>query len=363
MVHEVYVPFSVGSVRAALAERERVARCVPGLQLDSAGDAGDLLEGRLRVRIGGSTITYRGSLTLIPQGDGFMVEGSGNEARGSGSAKLSLKLVPRAAEDGDGTRLICSGTVTGDGRISEHEGKTATGAGKRLLDRFCAALADSLRASDAAATDATGDATGDAGEGEPGTPAAPEAAGAGESAGSAGAADETRTDARQAAGLGEPDDNDRAIPGIPGPEKGDRDRNGDRADGAVSPARPGDPEARPEQESGTGAPPPEETTGGVFEAQLPQSSPDPLDDETEDALAAPDAADEDAATAEAAHARRTMIGRSAEEVDHAPPRGRYAPVPPPDAGPATAVLRWAAPAAAAVLAGAVVITRVLRRRG
>ncbi|MFJ6408189.1 SRPBCC family protein [Streptomyces hydrogenans] len=66
--------------------------------------------------------------------------------------------------------------------------------------------------------------------------------------------------------------------------------------------------------------------------------------------------------AEAAHARRTMIGRSAEEVDHAPPRGRYAPVPAPEQGGAGATLRWVAPAAALALASAVIVTRALRRR-
>jgi hypothetical protein len=68
------------------------------------------------------------------------------------------------------------------------------------------------------------------------------------------------------------------------------------------------------------------------------------------------------AMAEAAHARRTMIGRSAEEVDHAPPRGRYAPVPPPEATAARATLRWAAPAAALALASAIAVTRALRKR-
>jgi hypothetical protein len=57
-----------------------------------------------------------------------------------------------------------------------------------------------------------------------------------------------------------------------------------------------------------------------------------------------------------------MIGRSAEEVDHAPPRGRYAPVPAPESTAATATLRWAAPAAALVVASAIVVGRVLRRR-
>jgi hypothetical protein len=66
--------------------------------------------------------------------------------------------------------------------------------------------------------------------------------------------------------------------------------------------------------------------------------------------------------AEAAHARRTMIGRSAEEVDHAPPRGRYAPVPAPQTVTSSTPLRWAVPAAALALASAIVAVRALRRR-
>jgi hypothetical protein len=57
-----------------------------------------------------------------------------------------------------------------------------------------------------------------------------------------------------------------------------------------------------------------------------------------------------------------MIGRSAEEVDHAPPRGRYAPVPSPESTTAGATLRWVAPAAALALASAIVVGRALRRR-
>lgn len=57
-----------------------------------------------------------------------------------------------------------------------------------------------------------------------------------------------------------------------------------------------------------------------------------------------------------------MIGRSAEEVDHAPPRGRYAPVPAPQTVAQNSTLRWAAPAAALVVASAIVVGRALRRR-
>ncbi|MFR9676340.1 hypothetical protein [Streptomyces sp. TR02-1] len=337
MEHEVYVPFPVGPVREVLADRERVASCVPGLRLDAVGDG---LDGRLRVRLGGSTITYRGSATLVPQGDGFLIEGSGTEARGTGSVTLSLKLVPRVAADGEGTRLTCSATITGTGRIADHEEKTAAGAGRRLLDRFCVSLAESLR-EDASApepSDDPADGTEPSGRG-PGT---------------------AGREARQAAGLGEPDDNDRAIPGIPNPEKGERDAarpSEDECGAEAEPAADAEPTVPAADDAGEPAPEPspEEASGGLFGTDVPPSSLDPFTGEDEPA-------EEDAATAEAAHARRTMIGRSAEEVDHAPPRGRYAPVPPPQTPSAPAALRWAGPAAAAALAGAVVLTRVLRRR-
>jgi carbon monoxide dehydrogenase subunit G len=100
------------------------------------------------------------------------------------------------------------------------------------------------------------------------------------------------------------------------------------------------------------SPPPapsDQGTGAETEEKAP-SSLGPADEEDEEDIA------------EAAHARRTMIGRSAEEVDHAPPRGRYAPVPAPQTVTPPGPLRWAAPAAALALASAVVAVRALRRR-
>ncbi|MDX2690408.1 carbon monoxide dehydrogenase, partial [Streptomyces scabiei] len=97
-----------------------------------------------------------------------------------------------------------------------------------------------------------------------------------------------------------------------------------------------------------------EPPASVFDTDVPPSALDPFDEEDFVAGGEP--------PAEAAHARRTMIGRSAEEVDHAPPRGRYAPVPAPEPVSASATLRWAAPAAALAVASAIVVTRALRRR-
>lgn len=280
MEHEVYVPFPVRTVRQALTDPERVARCVPGVQLD-ADAAPHRPEGRLRLRIGSSTITYRGSLTVGEPADGgpgddataeLTVEAKGTESVGDGAVALTLtvRLSP-ATDPGPGTTLACAGTVHSDGRLAEATDRSAEAAGRRLLDRFAENLADDLR--------------------------------------------------------------QRPV--------------------AEGPART-----------------------GVFDAEVPPPSLDPLSDEDAieeaDLADAGDAAEEpgfaydddldEVAPAEAAHARRTMIGRSAEEVDHAPPRGRYAPVPAPEPNATSLTLRWAAPAAAVVLASAVVVGRVLRRR-
>ncbi|MEU5268103.1 SRPBCC domain-containing protein [Streptomyces hygroscopicus] len=286
MEHEVFVPFPVDTVRLALAEPDRVARCVPGLQQD-ADEAAGPLAGRLRLRIGGSTITYRGALRIGRRADVFEIEGEGTEVRGGGSVKLALTLTPKPVEGG--TELICSGTVRSEGRLAEFDQEMSAGVARRLLDRFAAALTAGLETSPISAVTEDG-ATGDEG--------------------AAAAADETGLPTEAELPLSADDMDIEDVGDLEGL---------DDVDAVAEPVGFGD-------------------LGDL----------DDLDDEP---------------PAEAAHARRTMIGRSTEEVDHAPPRGRYAPVPAPETVSTSATLRWAAPAAAVVIASVVVVgRRVLRRR-
>ncbi|MFG3364599.1 SRPBCC family protein [Streptomyces sp. NPDC090032] len=275
MEHEVFVPVPAESLRGALAAPELVARAVPGLQREASGDGG-----RLKLRIGGHTITYRGSLRVTETRTGaFAVEGDGVEARGTGSVKFAVTVRVAAVPGGSNVTFAASGS--GDGRVAELADDAVQSAVRRLLSRFAEALGTVA---------------------EPGTdPESP--------------ADAT---------VGDADDAD------------DADDTGDA----------------------------DEAHSSVFETEIPPPALAPFAElEPEDAEAGEDVGfDADVPPAEAAHARRTMIGRSAEEVDHAPPRGRYAPVPAPESTTATATLRWAAPAAAVVVASAIVVGRVLRRR-
>ncbi|MFG3513692.1 SRPBCC domain-containing protein [Streptomyces bobili] len=276
MEHEVFVPVPAERLRAALADPAQVARALPGFQQDAGTEP---VAGRLRLRVGGHTITYRGTLRVTAREDGgYAVEGDATEARGSGTVKLALTLGLRET-DGAST-LRFGGTATADGRIAELPADAVDVAAVRLLDRW----AENLGA-EAAADEPPAAATVFETEIPP-----PGLAGVDSVNGSADADDtDDVDDTDDADDVDDIDEVDavEAVAGFPDP----------------------------------GVPP-----------------------------------------AEAAHARRTMIGRSAEEVDHSPPRGRYAPVPAPQTVARDNALRWAAPAAALAVASAIVVGRALRRR-
>ena len=293
MEHEVYVPVPAERLWAALGDPARVARAVPGLQQDAGTEP---VAGRLKVRVGSHSITYRGSVRVSAQDDGsYAVEGDATEARGTGSVKLALTL--RVRESDGGCTLVFDGTATADGRVTELAPDAVSAAATRLLDRFAANLG-------------------------------------------------AETEASEESEVEEPE---RAELADPTPEFGT------------------ETEAPPPSLD-----PPADDIENVANVADVEDVEDVEDDDADDDVAGIGGLDEPHVSetfgespqppAEAAHARRTMIGRSAEEVDHAPPRGRYAPVPAPQTVATNATLRWAAPAAALVLASAIVVNRVLRKR-
>ncbi|MFI9374799.1 SRPBCC domain-containing protein [Streptomyces parvulus] len=311
MEHEVFVPVPAERLRDVLADPVRVARAVPGLQQDAGAEP---VAGRLKVRIGSHSITYRGALHLSAREDGtYAAEGDATESRGTGAVALALTLSVREAEGG--ATLAFAGTATADGRVTELPGEAVASATARLLTRFAENL---------------------------GTAAAEEPAPASvfDTEVPPSSLDAEDADETQDAG-------------------GTRAAGGTReTDGSVDADTTADTGGTADTDGTAGTGDTADTDGTAAEdvghaPQPPAAPQDPAEPAAPDVVGPP---------AEAAHARRTMIGRSAEEVDHSPPRGRYAPVPAPQSGVAGAPLRWAAPAAAVVVAGAIVVGRALRKR-
>ncbi|MER6179393.1 SRPBCC domain-containing protein [Streptomyces sp. NPDC001652] len=333
MEHEVFVPVPAERLREALADPVRFARAVPGLQQDAGAEP---VSGRLKVRVGGHTITYRGSARLSAQDNGsHVVEGDATEARGTGVVKLALTL--RVDEADGGSRLTFSGTASADGRIKELPADAVTSAVTRLLNRFAEHLGSTAEPKRSTQPPRTTD------------PAGPPAGGG----------------AKQ---------HDEPSAAEPSTAKGTEPPAAERATDVPDPAEAG-PSATQDADTTEPTAPEDSAPSATGDAEAgpdADDTPVPTDEPTTpEAPHTPDALDEPAPApvgftpdlpAEAAHARRTMIGRSAEEVDHAPPRGRYAPVPAPHTGAPHSALRWAAPAAAVVVASAIVVSRVLRKR-
>ncbi|MER5493230.1 SRPBCC family protein [Streptomyces sp. NPDC002490] len=314
MEHEVVIAAPVEVLRAALADPATVARSVPGFQQD-AGDAPGA--GRLRLRAGGTTITYRGTLRISPGAEGVTLEAIGTEVRGGATvlATVTVALAP-GPEPAAGTRLAFTVTASGDGRAGDLAVEALHAAGARLLDRFAEALAAGLARP------------------APSAPADEDD----------GAEDGAHDDGAHEHGAGD--------------EAGEAPAEGGAAPAPDPAARDDEPtEQPPDRPSDRPGAEQDPRERGVAEA-LDEALAERMAAEVEAGIARGDAP-----PAEAAHARRTMIGRSAEEVDHAPPRGRYAPVPAPETVAPGATLRWAAPAAAVVVATAIVVGRALRRRG
>ena len=75
MEHEVFVPVPAEPLRQALADPARVARC--GSRAPAGRRRAGPLAGRLKVRVGGHTITYRGALRITGRDDGLRRRGRG----------------------------------------------------------------------------------------------------------------------------------------------------------------------------------------------------------------------------------------------------------------------------------------------
>ncbi|MFG2841701.1 hypothetical protein ACGF12_00800 [Kitasatospora sp. NPDC048296] len=341
MEHEVVVPMSAELVREALQDPALLARSVPGLSTEPAAvgsGSAEEIGGRLKLRVGGSTITYKGVLSLIEGREGVLtVLAEGQEARGSGEATATVRVsVVDGAEEGTAA-IRFTGDLSATGRLTEFDAETLDAAGRRLLERFAAALTSQ--------------------DAEPADEEAEEAEEAEEETGEE-AGEETGT---QAEVVSIEDRQD-----LPGDDLDD-DLSDLIAFSDADAERFGLPTgSADDHEDGEDA----EAEGGGRTDEVAEEVPvEPLfayEDEPE--LSGP--------------VRRSIVGRSAEEVDHAPPRGRYAPAMPARSARARAASRWGGEAggivvpgsggrsavpwviggSVALLGGAVVLVRALRRR-
>ncbi|MEU5866763.1 MULTISPECIES: SRPBCC family protein [unclassified Nonomuraea] len=141
--HEFTVPVPIEQAWAVLLDVERVAPCLPGATLDIF--EGDEFTGRLKVKVGPITVTYRGSASfedVDKDAHTLTIQASGKEARGSGTASATVRARLTPAEGRTSVAVETTFNVTG--RPAQFGRGVMAEVGAKLIDRFAGNLAQLL---------------------------------------------------------------------------------------------------------------------------------------------------------------------------------------------------------------------------
>ena len=176
--HSFTVPVPPDQAWDVLLDVETIAPCMPGATVDEVD--GDVVNGRIKVKVGPVSLTYKGTAKFTernPDTHVVVMEASGKETRGAGTASATVRasLVPDAS--GSGTQVSMHTTMNVTGRPAQFGRGVMVEVGGKLVEQFAANLAK-LIAGDTGATDSAGSG-GDA----PGGAAAGTSGGAGAGAG------------------------------------------------------------------------------------------------------------------------------------------------------------------------------------
>jgi carbon monoxide dehydrogenase subunit G len=142
--HEFTVPVPVEQAWSVLLDVERVAPCLPGAALDSV--EGDTISGRMKVKVGPITVTYRGTASfeeIDKDAHSVTIKASGKESRGSGTA--SATVTAGLVGQGDETKVTVQTSFNVTGRPAQFGRGVMADVGSRLIDRFAENLAALLR--------------------------------------------------------------------------------------------------------------------------------------------------------------------------------------------------------------------------
>jgi carbon monoxide dehydrogenase subunit G len=143
--HSFTVPVPEERAWDVLLDVERVAPCMPGASLDSV--EGDEIKGRIKVKVGPIAMTYAGTAKFTerdPQAHVIVLEASGKETRGAGTASAKVRSVLEG-QDGQ-THVTVHTSLNVTGRPAQFGRGVMAEVGGKLIGIFASNLADMLAA-------------------------------------------------------------------------------------------------------------------------------------------------------------------------------------------------------------------------
>ncbi len=147
-----------------LLDVEGIAPCMPGATVDEFD--GEVVTGRIKVKVGPVSLTYRGTAKFIerdPAAQVVVVEASGKETRGAGTASATVRASLEPEASGAATKVTMHTTMNVTGRPAQFGRGVMVEVGGKLVEKFAENLAQLISGDGAAATDsaAAGDASTD----------------------------------------------------------------------------------------------------------------------------------------------------------------------------------------------------------
>ncbi|MDS1269866.1 SRPBCC family protein [Lipingzhangella sp. LS1_29] len=156
--NEFTVPVPVDDAWRTLLDVQRVAPCMPGASLESVDDDGSSVTGRVRVKVGPVTVTYRGTATFVETDSAarsVLVDARGKEARGSGTAEATVRATLH--DQGDRTtRVRVETNLSVTGKAAQFGRGVIADVSAKLVDRFAQNLAAQLTDPDTESETASG---------------------------------------------------------------------------------------------------------------------------------------------------------------------------------------------------------------
>ena len=104
MDHSFTVPVPPDRAWDVLLDVKRIAPCMPGATVDDFD--GEVVTGRIKVKVGPVSLTYRGTAKFTerdPETKVMVLEASGKETRGSGTASATVRAALEPESGGEAT--------------------------------------------------------------------------------------------------------------------------------------------------------------------------------------------------------------------------------------------------------------------
>jgi carbon monoxide dehydrogenase subunit G len=160
MDHSFTVPVPPERAWDVLLDVEKIAPCMPGATVDEFD--GEVVTGRIKVKVGPVSLTYRGTAKFTerdPDAKVILLEASGKETRGAGTASATVRASLEPESGGEGTTATMHTTMNVTGRPAQFGRGVMVEVGGKLVEQFAQNLRQLIAEDGAAGGNAAGAAT------------------------------------------------------------------------------------------------------------------------------------------------------------------------------------------------------------